>query len=227
MGLSYDERANMKLKLILVIFLSGLTAAAWSQVVIIKPAIGMNKTWLPKDDAGKKYGPGTGFDAGASALMGGKFYVEPGLFYVRKIVHYTTFLFYPLFETANSSQLFQTGPTSKKTTYHLSGIQIPLAVGYHIIGGQSATNLIGLSVFTGASAFVLRTTDQTTYLKKTQWSMFAGAGVDVACLFLDAKYEWSLSDLEKENEGLHLGRSKSVYLNLGVRIPVVKAKKQV
>jgi hypothetical protein len=53
-----------------------------------------------------------GFQVGASVLIGEKFYVEPGIFYVRK-----------------STQFVEDGSSPNELQLDMSGIRIPVAVG--------------------------------------------------------------------------------------------------
>ena len=50
------------------------------------------------------------------------------------------------------------------------------------------------------------------------FGVFAGAGVDIAIVFVDLKYEWSLTDVSKVTD-FDLGKSRSFYASAGVRIP--------
>ena len=85
--------------------------ASFGQVEL-KPAIGINFTNVSKDpDSGSTKGQ-VGFQIGASVLIGEKFYVEPGIFYVRK-----------------STQFVEDGSSPNELQLDMSGIRIPVAVG--------------------------------------------------------------------------------------------------
>ncbi|MGC4038634.1 MAG: hypothetical protein QM764_21910 [Chitinophagaceae bacterium] len=47
---------------------------------------------------------------------------------------------------------------------------------------------------------------------------FAGLGVDLSIVFIEAKYEWSLTNLQKDITQVDVGRSRTIFLNAGVRI---------
>ena len=137
-------------------------------------------------------------------MIGNKVYIEPGLFYVRK-----------------STELRQQGDNFNNVKYNISGIQIPVTLGAHFIGNQNS--MFGVRGFAGGSAFLMTRIEDLDKDKfhKAQWGIFAGLGVDIAFLFVDAKYEWSLTNLQKEDlTQINVGKSRSIFVNAGVRIPL-------
>lgn len=49
------------------------------------------------------------------------------------------------------------------------------------------------------------------------WRVFAGAGVDISIIFVDQKYEWSLTNVSAV-DSFDFGKSRSVFIHAGVRI---------
>ena len=188
-----------KITLSLIFFLFAF--ASFGQVEL-KPAIGINVTNVSKDpDSGSTKGQ-VGYQVGASVLIGEKFYVEPGIFYVRK-----------------STQFVEEGSSPNELQLDMSGIRIPVAVGYHLLGNEES--LAALRILGGGSAFFVTGVDaegaSKDDFKSPTWGLFAGAGLDLWIFFLDVKYEWSLTDVSSITD-FDVGKYRSFYSNLGVRI---------
>ena len=188
-------------KITLSLFFFLFAFASFGQVEL-KPAIGINVTDVSKDpDSGSTKGQ-VGFQAGASVLIGEKFYVEPGIFYVRK-----------------STQFVEEGSSPNELQLDMSGIRIPVAVGYHLLGNEES--LAALRILGGGSAFFVTGVDaegaSKDDFKSPTWGLFAGAGLDLWIFFLDVKYEWSLTDVSSITD-FDVGKYRSFYSNLGVRI---------
>ena len=188
-------------KFTLILIVLFMAIAAYSQVEL-KPAIGINVTNVSKDpDTGNSKGQ-VGYQVGASVLIGKKFYVDPGIFYVKK-----------------STQFVEEGTTPQELKLNMSGIRIPVAVGYHLFGNEES--LAALRILGGGSAFFMTSVDaegaNKEDFKSPSWGLFAGAGLDIWILFLDVKYEWSLTDVSSITQ-FDVGKYRSFYSNLGVRI---------
>jgi len=188
-------------KITLILIVLFLAIKAYSQVEL-KPAVGINVTNVSKDpDTGNSKGQ-VGYQVGASVLIGKKFYVDPGIFYVKK-----------------STQFVEEGTTPQELKLNMSGIRIPVAVGYHLLGNEES--LAALRILGGGSAFFMTGVDaegaNKEDFKSPSWGLFAGAGLDIWILFLDVKYEWSLTDVSSLTQ-FDVGKYRSFYSNLGVRI---------
>ena len=173
--------------------------------IAIKPSAGFNLTDFSKNPETGKFKSKVGYQVGGSVAFGRKVYIEPGLFYVRK------------------STQFADKTTSPETiNYNISGILVPVAIGASLIGNQSS--IFGLRGFAGASAFILTRIEDLDKddFQKANWGAFAGLGVDIAFLFVEAKYEWSLTNLQKDVTQVDVGKSRSIFVNAGVKIPLVK-----
>ena len=187
-----------------------IVCSAFSQQMVIKPTVGVNFTDLSKNPPVGTYTSQTGFQIGGSVSFGKKFYVEPGVFYAQKTADY---------EYNNSG-------INTTTRFSLDGIQIPLAVGYSIIGGGDVKAPIGLRVYVGGSAFILTSVSEgnKSDYNSTNWGVFTGLGLDIAILFLDVKYEWSLTNIQNTTTAVDLGKTMTLFINLGVRIPIGSTK---
>lgn len=184
--------------LMVVLFLS---VATYAQVEL-KPAIGLTITDVSKNpDTGKAKGR-AGFQIGGSVLIGNKFYFEPGVFYTKK-----------------STEFVEEGVSANDIKLNMTGIRIPVTVGYHLLGNEES--LAALRIMAGGSAFIVTGVDAENADKEDfnspAWGVYAGAGVDVWILFLDVKYEWSLTDVASITD-FDIGKHKALYANLGVRI---------
>ena len=174
--------------------------------VAIKPSVGINLTDFSKDPNTGKYKSRVGYQIGGSVAFGKKFYVEPGFFWVKKSTEY-------VYEGGGSGQI-------DDTKFDISGIRIPVSVGVHVLGNEKS--LVGLRAFGGASAFILtnvKNLDQDDF-KTASWGVFAGAGLDITIIFVEAKYEWSLTNIQKNVSQIDVGKSRSLFVNAGVRIPL-------
>lgn len=178
-------------------------AAAKAQVAI-KPALGVNVTDFSKSPATGDYKGRVGYQIGGSVAIGKKVYFEPGLFYVKKTTEYVPE------GTTNFDDL----------KYDISGFRVPLTVGFNLVGNSAST--FGLRGFGGVSAFFLsdiKNLDKDDF-NKASWGTYLGLGVDIAFLFAEASYEWSLTNIQKNVEDIDVGKSRSLFVNAGVRLPI-------
>ena len=170
--------------------------------VELKPAIGITITDVSKDpNTGKAQGQ-AGFQLGASVLIGDKFYVDPGVFFVKK-----------------STKFVEEDTNVEEVKLDMSGIRIPVSFGYHLLGHEES--LAALRVFGGGSAFIVTSVEaegaDKSDFNSPSWGVFAGAGLDIWILFADVKYEWSLTDVTSITD-FDIGKHKGFFTNLGVRI---------
>ena len=100
----------------------------------------------------------------------------------------------------------------------INGIRVPVAIGIKLLGSDSTG---GLRVFGGGSAFFLTGVGgdfEKDDFEKAFWGVFAGVGIDFWKLFLDASYEWSLTNVQKDVQDVDVGKSRSIFINAGIRI---------
>ncbi|PVD52749.1 hypothetical protein DC498_07400 [Terrimonas sp.] len=173
--------------------------------VAIKPSVGLNFTDFSKDPNTGKYKSKAGYQLGGSVAFGKKIYIEPGIFWVKKTTEYIT-------EDTNSEDV----------KFDISGFRIPVSVGFNLIGNEKS--LVGLRAFGGASAFILTDAKAKDLrkddFKNAAFGVFAGAGLDITIVFVEAKYEWSLTNVQKDISQIDVGKSRSVFINAGIRIPL-------
>lgn len=179
------------------------TAATLNAQIAIKPAVGLNFTDYSKDPASGKYKAKAGYQFGGSVAIGKKVYIEPGFFWVKKSTEYVT-------ENTNERDI----------KFDLSGIRIPVSVGFNLIGDEKS--LVGLRIYGGASAFLLTSVKELDKddFKTANWGAFAGAGLDLGIVFLDISHEWALDNVQKDVSQIKLGKGRSLFLNAGIRLPL-------
>lgn len=187
----------------LLLLFSILAFTGFSQKIVIKPTLGVNFTDFSKDPVGGEFTAQPGWQIGGSVAFGNKFFVEPGVFYIQKSSKFTT----------------NTTPTSE-TDFNISGVRIPVTIGYNLIGNVKGA--FNIRVLGGGAANIITSVNQgekSDYSSPT-WGVFAGAGVDFLMLFIDLKYEWSLTNISSSVTNADIGESRSIYINVGARIPL-------
>ena len=192
-------------KKIVLAAISSFFMGLYSQAqVVIKPAIGVNATDFSKEPATGEYKGRAGFQIGGSVAIGNKVYFEPGIFYVKKTTEYVD---------ENTQGL-------NDQDFNISGIRVPLTVGFNLLGSQSAP--IGLRGFGGVSAFFLADIKDLNKddFNTASWGTYVGLGLDITILFVEASYEWSLTNVQKNIQNIDVGKSRSLFVNAGIRIPV-------
>jgi len=187
-----------------IIFLTvAATVAALSiqAQVVIKPSAGVNFTDFSKNQANGEFSARPGYQVGGSVAFGKKVYIEPGLFYVRK-----------------STKFVSSTEGTDNINYNISGIRIPVTIGAHFIGNEKS--MVSLRGFAGGSAFIMTRIEDLDKddFNRASWGAFAGLGLDLSIVFFEAKYEWSLTNLKKDITQIDVGKSRTIFLNAGVRI---------
>jgi len=188
-------------KILIICTLSFLSLPIFAQLAI-KPAIGMNFTDWSKDPITGEFKSKVGYQIGGTIAIGGHVYFEPGIFYVQKSTEYVN----DLSGAANAD-------------YNLKGVRIPAAIGINILGSQGG--FLNVHAFGGASVFLLTGADGSTSISKedfkdASWGLFAGAGASISMFFVDAQYEWSLTEISKTN--IDVGKTRTVFINAGIKI---------
>ena len=164
-----------------------------------KPGIGVNWTDFSEKASGDAKSE-VGWQIGGSiAFQKKKFYWEPGVFYVGKATGY--------------SGDSVTGDFDAK----INGIRIPIAIGLSVIGDVKSG--VALRVFGGPSVFFVTSVGgmNKDNVETFHFGLFAGAGIDFWKLFLDASYEWGMTNTQKDNATPDLGKPRSLFLTAGLR----------
>ncbi|HEX5668681.1 MAG TPA: outer membrane beta-barrel protein [Chitinophagaceae bacterium] len=176
-------------------------AAAVNAQTTLKPHVGFNITDVSV--TGGEASGKAGFLAGLSVAFGKKIYFEPGLQYVQKATE--------IIDLTNP-------PTTWDPETTLSGFRVPVAVGINLLGSEKTT--FSLRGFGGASAFFITNTSDNIdddNINKTNFGVFAGAGLDIWKLFVDLSYEWSLTNLQEDVSNVEVGKTRSLFVNAGFR----------
>ena len=167
----------------------------------LKPTVGVNVSSATKDpNSGKAKGK-VGYQFGASAVWGRKFYIEPAVYFQQINVEYTS--------STDEELNFD-----KKT----KGIRVPIQAGFNVLGSRASD--VNIHIFGGASGYFVTGVDGVPEddidIESPQWGVLAGAGVDLWLFFLDIKYEWSLTDITSVTQ-FDIGKTHAFYVNAGVR----------
>ncbi len=217
------------MKNLILTFLVVLVCGTLGYAQEVKLGLGLSVTDFSKVSDGESKGK-VGAQFGGSIVFGEKFYIEPGIYYVSKSTE-LSFTEDGVTDVTNdvtdmamkSVRLPSTGNSIVTGDYDvdakISGIRIPVAVGLGVLGSNES--LINVRAFGGFSGFfVTNTSDDVDKdsIEKTNWGVFAGAGADVWIFFLDLSYEWSLTDISKDIDTVDIGKQRSFFGNVGVRL---------
>jgi len=190
-----------KYSIVVFVLFSFLFLSSTYAQLEIKPAIGINATSFSEDPSNGETSANVGWQLGGTIAIGDKFYGEGGIFW-----------------TYRSNEYKSDADTITFNT-EMSGIHIPVMVGYHLLG--KGTGSFGLRAFGGASVLILTKVDALELTKddfnKASWGVFLGAGLDFSILFLDVKYEWALTDVSSVSS-FNVGKAATLFINAGVRL---------
>lgn len=190
----------MKKQLFFFAFLLSMATMAFGQFEI-KALVGTNFAQLSKHPTDTDWKAKAGYQFGAGVLIGDKFYVEPGIQFVRSSREVTT-------ETADQIDFSQ------------NFIKIPVYAGYHLLGHESGP--IALRVFAGPAVSVAgkikKGEDQISKddIKNAHFMVDAGVGLDVFFLFVEANYEYALTDYFTDEA--HDSKHSAFIINAGIHI---------
>ena len=198
---------KMKNNLIFTCLLSCLTLAGFSQLDL-KPAVGFNFARFDSDpvmaansDSLVANGK-AGYQFGASLAIGRKLYVEPGVFYTKRIQNFNP-----------------TDVEKEEFVYSASYIRIPVNFGFQFIG--TTTSLAGLKIYLGPSMFIPVGIKENEYpiaskdVTSPQFDISVGAGLNIWLLFLDVSYGWDLT-AQFVDDPIE-AKMQALYMNLGFR----------
>ena len=142
-----------------------------------------------------------GYQYGAGVLIGNKFYVEPGIQFVRK----TSVI------TENSTDF----------DFSQNSVKIPVYAGYHLLGAEDKP--FALRIFAGPAVSIpgkiKKGEDQIDkdHINKAIWAVDGGLGLDIFFLFVEANYEYSFNDYATDGL-LKGGKHGAFIINAGVHI---------
>ena len=195
-------------KIVLFIALISFAVTGYSQVEI-RPFVGLNFSNVSKAHDGLSTKAKVGSQIGASVMFGHQFYFNPQISYFWRATEYS----------------FK-GQTDLKTEQKLSGVSIPLLVGFRFANPDNDPN-VNVRVFGGPSMMFLtkksfsnKEIDETVNWNNTQWGAQLGLGVDVSIFFVDVAYEFGFTETNKPIDGSNIKdvKNNTFYLNAGVRL---------
>ena len=142
-----------------------------------------------------------GYQFGAGVLIGNKFYVEPGIQFVR------------------NSRTFTEGSTDVDFSQNL--VKIPVYAGVHVLGAEDKP--FALRLFAGPAVSIPgKIKDGEDFfdkdnINKAIWAVDGGVGLDIFFLFIEANYEYSFNDYFADSFGDN-GKHGAFIINAGVHI---------
>jgi len=198
-------------KALLILSLATFALAANAQFEI-RPYAGLNFSNVNKSPDNTTTKANLGGQIGIGLMFGNRIYFNPQVAYFARSTEYIV---------AGAS-----GVAAVKVDQKINGLNIPLLVGVKLFDGTTDPGF-NLRVFAGPSVQFLTKTEFSDDLinksvewKKNQWGAQVGAGLDVGILFLDAAYEFGLSnsgDPVNDSEFKDI-KNNTFYINAGVRL---------
>ncbi|MBX3044297.1 MAG: PorT family protein [Candidatus Kapabacteria bacterium] len=155
--------------------------------------IGYNTTELSTDWNEINSNLKSGFQIGIFARFGNEFFLQPELLYANR----------GGFAEFQNEFWENSGLRGRGTEVHAGMFQMPIMVGYKLIDGAA----IGLNVQAGpvisiitdkGLAGISEVYNESSFEDYT-WGVQVGAGIDIFSFTLNARYEYSLSDIYKGN----------------------------
>ncbi len=198
-----------KLLLILFVLASGLTLKAQSSFSL-GPKIGFNSNTLTDNRDSIQSSIKNSFQVGAFVRMGSKVYFQPELNY----------------QVMKGSMHKVLGITVLSQDYTLKTIKIPALIGVKLIN-KSGLNLrvmagpaftfITNKKLTPPSINTLWPIQSVDDLKNSNWSIQAGAGLDILFLTLDLRYEIGLANMYGGDSGFNV-KDNTFNISLGFKL---------
>ncbi|KJF43255.1 outer membrane beta-barrel protein [Draconibacterium sediminis] len=191
-----------KLTLLLALAILGFTSA--KAQVEIKGLVGMNFATFHGTDA--DISAKAGYQFGGGVLIGDKFYVEPGIQFVRN----------------SRSILVSEGSTIGEVDFSQNLVKIPVYAGYHVLGHES--DMFALRLFAGPSVSIpgsIKDGDEffdKDNINSAIWAIDGGIGLDILFLFVEANYEYSLNDYFSDAFNGDNGKHGAFIINAGIHI---------
>ncbi len=158
-----------------------------------------------------------GYQYGLEVLLGGRFFVKPGIYMQIRNLDYTT--------TGLGQDGISNGITTE-TRYTSKALRIPLMGGIRLIDTENdpdfnlyatagPTALIGLNAEVGDNSLNFTT-------RSTQWYIGFGAGAEYRFIFLDAGYDVGMTNMFN-GDGINTNpRINNSYITAGLRFVLNK-----
>lgn len=189
----------MKRLSIFVLFFAILTTGLNAQFEI-KGLVGTNFSSLTNPPEGFAYSAKAGYQFGVGVLIGDKFYVEPGVQFVRRTKAITE--------------------DTEEISFSQNSVKIPVYAGYHLLGHESGP--LALRIFAGPAVSIpgkIAKGDEHISkddIKNSVWLVDAGVGLDIFFLFVELNYEHSLTGFFDSGE-IDSGQN-GFLINAGIHI---------
>lgn len=173
----------------------------------LRPFMGVNFSDVSKAPDGVTTQARLGAQVGASAIFGNKLHFMPGIAWF-----------------ARSTEFSVAGATN--FDQKINGVLIPLLVGYRFADAENRP-FFNARLFAGPAMMFLTTTEFTNGQanenvdwSSTQWGAQMGVGFDIAIFFVDAGYEFGLSNTAEGigPSGFSDFRNNTFFANAGVRL---------
>lgn len=179
----------------------GFTAASQAQLTV-KPVTGISITNFSKTPQGSTSKAKIGYQVGATASYGDRYYVESGILY-----------------SVRNTEFSSTDAAVKMNKDALiKGIRVPLTLGAYVIGDSKS--FLGVRAFGGGSGYYITSTGKDvdkSSLNRMNWGLQAGVGVEVWKAFVEASYDWSLTNISKDVKTIDLGKHRTIFIQAGLK----------
>jgi hypothetical protein len=170
--------------------------------------VGFNASKLSANMDTIKTGFKSGFQIGAFARIGKKLYLQPEIYYTTQ------------------GGVFSSNKLNWKQNIKIGSLDVPVLVGYklfntdlvnvRIMAGPEASFVVNKSIENGGTDPAPLTSGD---FSSVNWSIQAGAGVDVWKLTLDVRYQVGLNNLVKEVQAYKFDSKNNVWvISLGFKI---------
>ncbi|SHF80731.1 Outer membrane protein beta-barrel domain-containing protein [Mariniphaga anaerophila] len=185
-----------KLFLVTILLFIGV-AFSYAQVEL-KALVGTNLTKFGNDD--NDVSAKAGFQFGGGVLIGDKFYVEPGIQFVR-----------------NSKTLTM---ETTELAFDQNFVKIPVYAGYHVLGHESGP--LAMRVFGGPTVSIPGKISGGDHgitkddINNALWAVDAGIGLDILFLFVEVNYEYTMTKTFKD-ETID-SKNRGIIINAGIHI---------
>jgi len=180
--------------------------------VEIRPYLGANFSNVSKTPDGASTQAKIGGQIGASLMIGNKFHLNPGISYFSRTTEYVY---------SDSPEL--------NTDLVINGVSIPILVGYRFID-PTTEPVLNFRIQAGPSLMFLtkqeftgNSDDESIDWENSQWGGQIGAGLDIFIFFIDATYEFGLTNTFDGGENNTISeftkvKNNTFYINAGVRL---------
>lgn len=170
--------------------------------------VGYNASMLSTNIDSIKTNFKSGFQIGAFVRIGKRLYVQPEAYYTTQ------------------GGVFTSNVSNWKQNIKVGSIDIPVLVGFQLIkgdffnlrllAGPTASFVVNKTISEGGTSTGPVTSGD---LNSVNWSIQAGAGVDIWMLTLDVRYQFGLNEMIKNVENWQFNSKNNVWvISLGFKI---------